>query len=173
MTEHNPSDDIQTDIPAETEEITLESLQEKINELQAQLQEEELRHAATRQDFARRVIPQREEEAKQKAVREFAQAMLTVRDYLDMALADQSGNFEAMKMGVGMTLNEVLKAFSAVRIEEIAVEKGSKPDPLRHEVMREVESGQEPGTIVDVLKKGYTLNGRLIRAAVVSVAKAE
>lgn len=70
-----------------------------------------------------------------------------------MALLDQSGNFEALKMGVDMTLSELTKAFLNAQITEIKAEIGNKLDPHQHQAMQTVESEQEANTIVSVMKK--------------------
>ena len=157
---------------AQAEPPTLESLQERIAELEGQLKDEQLRSLANEQNLRRR--HQEEIQAAHKfAAQKFAAEMLTVKDYLEMALQDQSGNFEAMKMGVSMTLNELNKAFDHTQIKEIPAEKGSKLDPHHHQAMQEIEAPeQEAGTIVGTLKKGYTLNERVLRPAMVTVAKA-
>lgn len=157
---------------SQAEQPTLESLQARIAELEGQLKDEQLRALANEQNLRRRF--QDEIQAAYKfAAQKFAAEMLTVKDYLEMALQDQSGNFEALKMGVSMTLNELNKAFDHTQIKEIPAEQGSKLDPHHHQAMQEVEaSEQEAGTIVGTLKKGYTLNERVLRPAMVTVAKA-
>ena len=157
---------------SQAEQPTLESLQARIAELEGQLKDEQLHSLANEQNLRRRF--QEEIQAAHKfAAQKFAAEMLTVKDYLEMALQDQSGNFEALKMGVSMTLNELNKAFDHTQIKEIPAEQGSKLDPHHHQAMQEVEaSEQEAGTIVGTLKKGYTLNERVLRPAMVTVAKA-
>ena len=168
----NPNTAAQIEERAENTPPTLESLQARIAELEGQLKDEQLRSLANEQNLRRRF--QDEIQAAHKfAAQKFAAEMLTVKDYLEMALQDQSGNFEAMKTGVSMTLNELNKAFDHTQIKEIPAEQGSKLDPHHHQAMQEVEaSEQEAGTIVGTLKKGYTLNERVLRPAMVTVAKA-
>ena len=168
----NPNTAAQIEERAENTPPTLESLQARIAELEGQLKDEQLRSLANEQNLRRRF--QDEIQAAHKfAAQKFAAEMLTVKDYLEMALQDQSGNFEAMKTGVSMTLNELNKAFDHTQIKEIPAEKGSKLDPHHHQAMQEIEApGQESGTIVGTLKKGYTLNERVLRPAMVTVAKA-
>ena len=168
----NPNTAAQIEERAENTPPTLESLQARIAELEGQLKDEQLRSLANEQNLRRRF--QDEIQAAHKfAAQKFAAEMLTVKDYLEMALQDQSGNFEALKMGVSMTLNELNKAFDHTQIKEIPAEKGSKLDPHHHQAMQEIEAPeQEAGTIVGTLKKGYTLNERVLRPAMVTVAKA-
>ena len=183
MTEHNqtPETENPETVSAETvdhpanevaEEVTIESLQERIEELEGMLKDEQLRGLSNEQNLRRRY--QEEIQAVHKfAAQRFAAEMLTVKDYLEMALLDQSGNFDAIKMGVSMTLNELQKAFETTQIQEIVSEKGGKLDPHRHQAMQEVDAPeQEAGTIVSVMKKGYTMHDRVLRPAMVTVAKA-
>ncbi len=162
-----PEQSIQETIP------TYEELKERINELETMLKEEELRSLANEQNLRRR-FQEELQNAHKFAAQKFATEMLTVKDYLEMALQDQSGNFEALKMGVSMTLNELKKAFETTQIQEIQAEQGSAPDPHRHQIMQEVESNEHnAGNIVSILKKGYTLHDRILRPSIVTVAKAQ
>ena len=153
-------------------EPTYEDLQARIAELEAQLKDEQLRALANEQNLRRR--PQQEIADTHKfAGQKFAVEMLPVKDYLEMALLDQSGNFDALKMGVQMTLNELQKAFDATQIKEINPKAGDKFDPNIHQAMQAVASEQEPNTVVGVMKKGYTLSDRVLRPAMVTVAQKE
>lgn len=151
---------------------TYEELQERIGELEKQVAENDIRQLANEQNLRRR-FQEELQSAHKFAAQKFATEMLAVKDYLEMALLDQSGNFEALKMGVSMTLNELNKAFDNTNIKEIAAQKGDKLNPHQHQAMKEeVAPEQEVGTIVSVLKKGYTLNERVLRPSMVSVAQA-
>lgn len=153
------------------EPLTYKELQARVAELEEQLKEEELRGLANEQNLRRR--HQEEIVTTHKfAGQKFAAEMLPVKDYLEMALLDQSGNFEALKMGVQMTLNELNKAFEHTQIKEINPQVGEKLDPNHHQAMQTEESEQEPNTILKVMKKGYQLNERVLRPAMVVVAKA-
>ncbi|MDO4998317.1 MAG: nucleotide exchange factor GrpE [Neisseria sp.] len=159
---------------AETQETTpptYEELQERVAELEGQLKDEQLRGLANEQNLRRR--HQEEIVATHKfAGQKFAAEILPVKDYLEMALLDQSGNFDALKMGVQMTLNELQKAFDATQIKEINPNVGDKLDPHQHQAMQAEESEQEANSILRVLKKGYSMNERVLRPAMVVVAKA-
>ena len=153
------------------EPLTYEELQARVAELEEQLKEEQLRTLANEQNLRRR--HQEEVLATHKfAGQKFAAEMLPVKDYLEMALLDQSGNFEALKMGVQMTLNELNKAFEHTHIKGINPQVSEKLDPNRHQAMQAEVSEQEPNTVLKVLKKGYELNDRVLRPAMVVVAKA-
>lgn len=167
----NPEAEV-LDAAHETVPPTYEELQERIAELEGQLKDEQLRLLANEQNLRRRFQDELQS-AHKFAAQKFATEMLTVKDYLEMALLDQSGNFEALKMGVSMTLNELNKAFETTQIKEIAPQKGEKLNPHHHQAMQETESNDvEAGAIVSVMKKGYTMNERVLRPAMVTVAKA-
>lgn len=153
-------------------EPTYEDLQARIAELEAQLKDEQLRALANEQNLHRR-HQQEIADTHKFAGQKFAVEMLPVKDYLEMALLDQSGNFDALKMGVQMTLNELQKAFDATQIKEINPKAGDKLDPNIHQAMQAVASDQEPNTVVGVMKKGYTLSDRVLRPAMVTVAQKE
>lgn len=153
-------------------EPTYEDLQARIAELEAQLKDEQLRALANEQNLRRR-HQQEIADTHKFAGQKFAVEMLPVKDYLEMALLDQSGNFDALKMGVQMTLNELQKAFDATQIKEINPKAGDKLDPNIHQAMQAVASEQEPNTVVGVMKKGYTLSDRVLRPAMVTVAQKE
>lgn len=153
-------------------EPTYEDLQARIVELEAQLKDEQLRALANEQNLRRR-HQQEIADTHKFAGQKFAVEMLPVKDYLEMALLDQSGNFDALKMGVQMTLNELQKAFDATQIKEINPKAGDKLDPNIHQAMQAVASEQEPNTVVGVMKKGYTLSDRVLRPAMVTVAQKE
>lgn len=163
----NETPENETSIPTTPEELNA-----RIAELEGMLQDEKLRGLANEQNLRRR--HQEELQAAHKfAMQKFAAEMLSVKDYLEMALLDQSGNFDALKMGVSMTLNELNKAFDAVQIKEIASPAGDVLNPHQHQAMREVETDEYgAGCIVGTMKKGYTLHDRVLRPAMVTVAKA-
>lgn len=163
--------EIETTEPVVESEPTVEELQTRIAELEGQLKDEQLRALATEQNLRRR-HQEEIENAHKFAGQKFASAMLPVKDYLEMALQDQSGNFDALKMGVQMTLTELQKAFDQSNVKEIDPKAGDKLDPHQHQALQSVDSDQEPNTVVSVMKKGYTLADRVLRPAMVTVAKA-
>ena len=104
------------------------------------------------------------------AVERFAQELLTVRDALELALATPNATTEALRDGVELTLKNLNTAFEKARIVELNP-GGEKYDPHRHQAMTMIESDQPAGTIVQVFQKGYLLNERVLRPALVAVAK--
>ena len=99
--------------------------------------------------------------------------LLPVLDNFELAVsaAEQSRDFDRMLKGVEMVfgeLREVLQGEGLVKIEA----EGKPFDPERHEAVVAVEQeGAEPGTVVDVVRAGYELRGRVLRPAMVKVAK--
>ena len=172
MNEQNPApeEELNTADQAEAAPPSYEDLQAQVAELEGRLKDEELRGLANEQNLRRR-HQQEIADAYKFAGQKFAAEMLPVKDYLEMALLDQSGNFDALKMGVQMTLNELQKAFDATHIKEINLQPGDKLDPHQHQAMQAEESEQEANSIIRVLKKGYMLNDRILRPAMVVVAK--
>ena len=182
---HNPSEDhpdIPVDNPVDTElgipepaaagEVEdVAALKARITELTGQLQDEQLRSVANEQNLRRR--HQEELQAAHKfASQKFATDLLTVKDYLEMALQDESGQFDALKMGVNMTLTELEKAFEKAHISSINPQAGDVLDPYQHQALQTVASDLPTNSIVGVLKKGYALSDRVLRPAMVTVAKA-
>jgi molecular chaperone GrpE len=104
------------------------------------------------------------------ATERFAQELLTVRDALELTLATPNATTEALKDGVELTLKNLNAAFDKARIVEINP-AGEKYDPHRHQAMTMIESDQPAGTVVQVFQKGYLLNDRVLRPALVAVAK--
>lgn len=106
------------------------------------------------------------------AISSFAKDIIVVKDYLEMALKDESSNFEAMKMGVDLTLKQLIQVFERHAVKEINPNIKDKLDPYLHQAMENVEiDGYEANSIVNVRQKGYSLNKRVLRPAMVTVAK--
>lgn len=155
-------------------EITREEdPQAEVNKLKDQL----LRTMAELENYRKRAEREREDMAK-FAITGFARDLLTVSDNLRRALesvpVDHEKPEELLKNlleGVEITEKELLTAFKKHGIEKI--EPLDQPfDHHLHQAMFEVEDPDKPaGTIVHVLQPGYSLNGRLLRPAMVGVGK--
>ncbi len=113
------------------------------------------------------------ENAHKYALDKFANELLPVIDSMEMGIgaADDSEEQKPLKEGIQLTLKMFRDVMEKFGISEIKAE-GEKFDPEKHEAvsMQEIE-GTEAGFVVTVFQKGYTLNGRLIRPAMVVVAK--
>lgn len=151
----------------------------RLREEVASLKDQLLRAAAETENVRRRAERDREDTAKY-AVSKFAKDVLAVADNLRRALeavpAEQRGGegaFEALLVGVEATERQLLAAMERAGIQRMEA-LGQPFDPNFHQVMFEVEgSGKPGGTIVQVLQDGYTVHGRLLREAMVGVAKGE
>ena len=104
------------------------------------------------------------------ALERFATELLPVKDALESALSAKGSSADALSAGVDLTLKQLNAAFEKSRIVEIDA-AGHKFDPHRHQAMAMVESGEPPNTVVQVLQKGYLLNDRVLRPALVAVSK--
>lgn len=108
--------------------------------------------------------------AQKFGIESFAEALLPVKDSLDAALAAQNNTVESLRGGVELTLKQLVSAFEKFKLAEIDP-TGQKFDPHRHQAMSMVESEAEPNTVVQVFQKGYALHDRVLRPALVSVAR--
>ncbi|HEX4986843.1 MAG TPA: nucleotide exchange factor GrpE [Burkholderiales bacterium] len=104
------------------------------------------------------------------ALENFSAELIPVRDSLEAALSSQNTTVESLKSGVELTLKQLTSAFEKNSIREINP-LGEKFDPHRHQSISMVDSDAEPNTVVTVLQKGYTLNDRVLRPALVSIAR--
>jgi molecular chaperone GrpE len=104
------------------------------------------------------------------AVEGFASELLAVKDSLEAALAAENASVESMGSGVELTLKQLAGVFERFNLVEINP-VGQKFDPHRHQAISTIESDAEPNTVVQVLQKGYLLHDRVIRPALVIVAK--
>ncbi len=110
--------------------------------------------------------------AREYAISNFAKDIVVVQDYLEMALKDQSGNFEAIKTGVDLTLKQLIQVFERNMIKAINPQPNDKLDPHLHQAVSTVAAeGQAANTIVAVMQKGYQLSDRILRPAMVTVAQ--
>ncbi|MGE5169320.1 MAG: nucleotide exchange factor GrpE [Rudaea sp.] len=106
------------------------------------------------------------------AIEKFAEDLLPVKDALEQTLAaDASVSVETLKAGAELTLKALSAAFGRAQIREIDP-TGQKFDPHQHQAMQAVESDLPPNTVVTVFQKGYLLNDRVLRPALVTVSKA-
>jgi molecular chaperone GrpE len=105
------------------------------------------------------------------AVESFAEAMVPVKDSLEMALKVENPTLESLKEGVEMTLKQLNSAFERNRLVEVLPAPGDKLDPNKHQAVAMVPAEQEANTVVAVLQKGYMIADRLLRPAIVTAAQ--
>ena len=106
------------------------------------------------------------------AVENFASELLAVKDSLEAALAIDNAAADSMKSGVELTLKQLKSVFDRFNLVEIDP-VGQKFNPHLHQAISTLETDAEPNTVVQVLQKGYLLHERVIRPALVTVAKAK
>jgi molecular chaperone GrpE len=110
------------------------------------------------------------ENSRKFAVDGFASELLAVRDSLEAALKVENASVESLKSGTELTLRQLDNVFRKFNISEIDP-TGEKFDPHKHQAMSMVPSDAAPNTVVMVMQKGYALHERILRPAMVMVAK--
>lgn len=178
LDEAEAADDVDTEAMTEPEtdfDPEADVLAARVEELEQELGEakdQALRAAAEAQNVRRRA-DQDVEKARKFALEKFVKELLPVIDSLEKAL-DAMGEdaSEAHREGVSMTLKLQLDTLAKFGVE--AVEPQGEPfDPQYHEAMAMVPNPDlDPNTVMDVMQKGYLLNGRLVRPAMVVVSQA-
>ena len=136
----------------------------------AELQDSFLRAKADTENMRRRA-QEDIARAHKFAIESFAEAMVPVKDSLEMALKVETPSIDSLKEGVEMTLKQLVSAFEKNRLMEVNPQPGDKLDPMKHQAISMVPSDQEANTIVSVLQKGYTIADRLLRPALVTVSQ--
>ena len=106
------------------------------------------------------------------AIENFSTELLAVMDSLEAALAVENATVENFKNGMELTLKQFTAAFNKFNIKVIDP-KGEKFDPHQHQAIGTVDSDLPSNTVVQVMQKGYILNDRVIRPALVMVSKAK
>ena len=145
------------------------SLEELLAEAQARLeqQRETMMRAMADAENARKRAQTEAASAQKYALERFAEGLLPVMDSLEAAL--KTGDIS----GVQLTLKQLRAALEKSSIREIDPKAGERFDPHRHQAMAAVEAEADPNTIVAVMQKGYSLHDRVLRPALVTVAKAK
>ena len=110
------------------------------------------------------------EKTRKYAIESFSQEILLVKDSLDEALVIENATLESYKDGVELTVKQLVAIFEKFNIEELDP-IGETFDPNFHQAMTMIDSDEEPNKILSVFQKGYKLNGRVLRPALVSVSK--
>jgi len=164
-----------TETAPEAPEGTVEHMPD-INELLRQAELKAAEHhdawlrAKAETDNVRRRAQEDIAKASKFAIEKFAGELLAVRDSLEAALADANPTLDTLKSGVELTHKQLVAAFEKSGLKEINP-AGEKFDPHRHQAIGMVEAAQDPNTVVTVLQKGYQIADRVLRPALVMVAK--
>lgn len=145
---------------------------EELEQTLAETKDQAMRTAAEAQNVRRRA-EQEAEKARKFALEKFVKELLPVVDSLEKALEAMGEDAtEAHREGVSMTLKMQLDVLAKFGVEEIEPQ-GEPFDPQYHEAMAMVPNPEmEPNTVMEVMQKGYLLNGRLVRPAMVVVSQA-
>jgi molecular chaperone GrpE len=146
---------------------------------EAQLADLQARHAEVSDAYLRAKaegenIRRRAEEdmakARKFAIEAFAESLLPVKDSLEAATAISDASSEQMLEGLHATLRQLTSALERHKVVAIAPPAGTKFDPHQHQAISLVPADQEANTVVALLQKGYLINERVLRPALVTVA---
>jgi len=157
------------DIEKEQTEPTATDEVEALRVENEKLKEEWLRAKAETENVRKRAETD-VRNAHKYGVERLATELLAVSDSLEAALALETVTTESLQDGVGLTLKQLQAVFEKFNIKEINP-VGEILDPHRHQAMAALESDAPENSIINVFQKGYELNDRLIRPALVSVSK--
>lgn len=166
------TDNSTPETPQEESREIMPSIEEMLREAELKAEEHHdawLRAKAETENMRRRAAED-VDKARKFAVESFASELLAVKDSLEAALAAESPSMENMKGGVELTLKQLASAFGKFNLHDINP-MGEKFDPHHHQAIQMIESDQPANTVVTVLQKGYSLNERTLRPALVMVAK--
>ena|SRR5688500_8048318 len=145
------------------------SLEELLAEAQAKIEQQRdtmMRAVADAENARKRALAEAASSQKY-ALERFAEGLLPVMDSLEAA--QKTGDVS----GVELTLKQLRSALEKSSVREIDPKVGERFDPHRHQAMAAVEAEADPNTIVSVMQKGYSLHDRVLRPALVTVAKAK
>jgi molecular chaperone GrpE len=170
--EQNPQPEQELSIEPQVE--VMPSLEEMLAEAERKAQEhyDAWMYAKAEAENIRRRAHEDTEKARKFALEKFSSELLSVKDSLDAALNVESATVESYKSGVELTQKQLASVFEKFNIVELNP-LGEKFDPHKHQAISMVEADAEPNSVVQVLQKGYTLHERVLRPALVMVAKAK
>jgi molecular chaperone GrpE len=161
------SDQGELDLVAQLESAQVEIVKLKDAFLRAKAEEDNIRRRSEKEVANSRKF----------AVEGFAKEMVNVHDSLKLALSvelaeDADQAIKSTHEGVSITLKQLESAFAKFSVTEIVPESGDKLDPNLHQAMSLIESEEvDSGQIISVIQVGFSLHDRLLRPALVVVAK--
>jgi len=172
---HDEAEAIRAETAAEAPEL---AEHDRVVELERALEEARSKalYAAAEQQNVRRRLEKEMADARTYAAAGFARDMLAIKDHIDRALAAVSAELRADQTaanflaGIEATARELESVFARNGVERVAA-KGLPLDPHRHQAMIEIPSDEEPGTVIEEMQAGYVMKDRLLRPALVGVAK--
>jgi len=163
------------------EEAKLESPEKNADSLEAQLEDaqkkasdnwEQFLRAKAEMDNLRRRNTKDVENAHKYGIEKFVNELLPVLDAMAMGLATEDASAESLREGMELTMSMMAKMLEKLGIEEVDP-LNEKFDAEKHQAMTmQPNADVEPNTVIAVMQKGYVLNDRLIRPAMVMVSKA-
>jgi molecular chaperone GrpE len=137
-----------------------------------EMQDAFLRSKAESENIRRRALED-VVKAHKFAIENFADAMVPVKDGLEMALMVESPSIASLKEGVEISLKQLTSAFEKNRLMAILPARGDKFDPMKHQAVAILPADQEANTVITVLQKGYMIADRLLRPAIVTATQAK
>jgi molecular chaperone GrpE len=158
----------------ESPEINADSLEAQLEQAQAKASEnwDAYLRAKAEMDNLRRRNTKDLENAHKFGIEKFVTELLPVLDSMALGLAVEDASAESLREGMELTMNILQKMMEKLNIEEIDP-LNEKFDPEKHQAMTmQPNADVEPNTVIAVMQKGYSLNERLIRPAMVMVSKA-
>ena len=160
-----------TEAEAQVEEMTPEA---RIEALEAELEEAKAQvlYVKAEGENIRRRSADDIDKARKFALEKFSSELLSVKDSIDGALTVESATVESYKDGVELTAKQLLSVFEKFNIAEVNP-LNEKFDPNKHQAISTIDSDIDSDTVLSVLQKGYTLNDRVLRPALVVVSKAK
>jgi molecular chaperone GrpE len=163
---------IENNLENNIEEKLENNLEKKIEELNDKL----LRSLAENQNL-RKIHEKEREDLIKYSSSSFAREILNLADNLERAFGlfkdnpkFKSDEFKDTMLGIELIEKELVNSFDKNGIKSFE-SVGKKFDPNFHQALNEVESEQEDGTVINEIQKGYMLNDRLLRPALVSISK--
>ncbi len=173
---HEDAEEIRKETAQDSPEL---AEHDRVAELERQLEEANSKalYAAAEAQNTRRRLETEAQQASSYAAAQFARDMLAIKDHLERALVAVNDELRADRVasqflaGIESTARELESVFARHGISRIK-SIGEALDPHRHQAMIEVPTDQtEPGTIVEEMQAGYMMKDRLLRPALVAVAK--
>jgi molecular chaperone GrpE len=176
--------DKQQNANVENEEVSLEEAEQQVEKDVEALLEEAQKEAQSQKELALRTLADMEnlrrrtridvENAHKFALEKFVKELIPVVDSMEMGLeaaAKEEVDIASIREGMEMTLKQMLDVLQKFGVERVDP-KGEAFNPELHEAMTMVPNpALEPNTVMDVIQKGYTLSGRVVRPARVVVSK--
>lgn len=164
-TESNPASETNEVMPSPDELL-------QAAERKAQEHYDAWMYAKAESENIRRRASEDVSKAQKFAVERFSNEVLAVKDSLEAGLAVETATVESFKSGMELTLKQLSSVFEKFNILEINP-VGEKLDPHKHQAISMVPSELPANTVVSVMQKGYTLNERVLRPALVLVSQGQ